>query len=112
MFQDNKNTVNTSPSTNETNEEKSELIMYKGALIDIEKMMNQMKRSEAARANIEQRLVEITKNNQELELNNAKTKEKLKDMQSDLKSTNRKLHDAEQNLSNITVSFYFNYLVK
>lgn len=66
--------------------------------------MNQMKRSEAARANIEQRLVELTKTNQDLELSAAKTKEKLKDLQSDLKSSNRKLHDAEQSLSSTTVS--------
>lgn len=69
--------------------------MYKGALVDIEKLLQQMDRSEKAREETELRLVDLTKVNNELQSSGSKSKDKIKDLQSELKSCNRKLGDAE-----------------
>lgn len=82
----------------------SQLVLYKGALIDIEKLLYQMQRSEKAREETELRLVELTKVNQEHEAKSAKAKEKIKDLQSDLKGNNRKLSDAEASSATANVS--------
>lgn len=85
----------------------SKMVVHKGALIDIEKLLQQMARSEKAREETEIRLVELTKANAELQSSNSKSKDKVKDLQSELKNTNRKLTEAETNLSSANVSFYF-----
>lgn len=81
----------------------SPMVMYKGALIDIEKLLYQMQRSEKAREETELRLIELTKVNQEHEAKTAKAKDKIKDLQSELKGCNRKLGDAESNWSSVNV---------
>lgn len=80
------------------------MIMHKGALIDIEKLLQQMHRSERAREETELRLVDLTKANNELQSSGSKSKDKIKDLQSELKSCNRKLGDSEANLSSANVS--------
>lgn len=82
----------------------STLVMHKGAMIDIEKLLHQMHRSEKAREEMESRLIEMKKVNQEIETKSAKAKDKVKELQSELKSCNRKLNDAETNLSSTNVS--------
>lgn len=82
----------------------SPMVLYKGALIDIEKLLYQKQRSEKACEQTELRLIELTKVNQEHEAKTAKAKDKIKDLQSELKSCNRKLGDAESSLSSVNVS--------
>lgn len=82
----------------------SQLVLYKGALIDIEKLLYQMQRSEKAREETELRLNELTKLNQEHEAKSTKARDKIKDLQSDLKGNIRKLSDAETNAANANVS--------
>lgn len=81
------------------------MVSYKGGLIDIEKLMEQMKRSEKARDETEQLLVDLRKTNTELVASNTRSKDKIKDLQSNLKSSNRKLNDTEQQLSTVNVSW-------
>lgn len=83
------------------------MVSYKGGLIDIEKLLEQMKRSEKARDETEQLLVDLRKTNAELIASNSRSKDKIKDLQSSLKSSNRKLNDTEQQLSTVNVSDFF-----
>lgn len=80
------------------------MVSYKGGLIDIEKLMEQMKRSETARDETEQLLVDLRKTNADLLASNTRSKDKIKDLQSSLKSSSRKLGDTEQQLSAVNVS--------
>lgn len=81
----------------------SQMVMYNGALIDIAKLMQQMARAESAREQTEQRIAELIKSNNELQSTNTRSKDKIKDLQSELKSSNRKLNDAESGLSSANV---------
>ncbi|XP_031629279.1 cell division cycle and apoptosis regulator protein 1-like isoform X2 [Contarinia nasturtii] len=84
------------PSTAE-----SHMVMHKGALIDIEKLLKQLNRSEKAREETEHSLTELTRTYTELQSSNSKAKDKIKDLQSELKSSNRKMGDTENSLSTI-----------
>lgn len=87
-----------------TNEESSHMVMHKGALVDIEKLLQQLNRSEKAREESELRLCDLLKSNSDLQSSNSKAKDKIKDLQSELKSCNRKVSDAESSLSSANVS--------
>lgn len=82
----------------------SHMVMHKGALIDIEKLLQQLNRSEKAREETELRLLDLSKMQSESQSTNAKSRDKIKDLQSELKSCNRKLSDAESSLSTSNVS--------
>lgn len=88
----------------EENSPEAHMVMHKGALIDVEKLLQQLKRSEKAREETELRLVEVTETNMTLQTSSSKAKDKVKDLQSELKSYNRKLTDAEASLSSTNVS--------
>lgn len=79
------------------------MVSYKGSFIDIAKLLDQMKRSEKARADTEQLLVDLRKTNADLTSSNSRNKEKIRDLQSDVKSYSRKLTDAELALSSALV---------
>lgn len=81
----------------------SHMVMYKGALVDVAKLLQQLNRSEKAREETEIRLSELSKTHNELQSSNTKAKDKLKDLQSELKSCNRKVGDVESSLSNANV---------
>lgn len=83
------------------------MVSYKGALIDIEKLLDQLKRSEKARDDTEQLLVDLRRNNTDLQSNNERSSKKIKDLQSDIKSYSRKLNDLEQTFNSVNVSFLF-----
>lgn len=88
------------------------MVSYKGSFIDIAKLLDQMKRSEKARVDTEQLLVDLRRTNTDLASTNSRNKEKIRDLQSDVKSYSRKLTDAEQSLSsaqvrNILCVFFF-----
>lgn len=79
------------------------MVSYKGSFIDIAKLLDQMKRSEKARVDTEQLLVDLRKTNADLTSSNSRNKDKIRDLQSDVKSYSRKLNDAEQSLSSAQV---------
>lgn len=79
------------------------MVSFKGALIDIEKLLDQLKRSEKARDDTEQLLVDLRRSNLDLTTNNERSNKKIKDLQSDVKSYSRKLNDLEQSLNSVNV---------
>lgn len=83
----------------------SHMVMHKGALIDVEKLLQQLNRSEKAREETEFRLTELTKTHSDLQSSNSKAKDKIKDLQSELKSCNRKINDGDSNLSSANVGY-------
>lgn len=89
----------------QTPAESSQMVLYKGALVDIAKLMQQMSRAELAREQTEQRFNELIKTNNELQSSNNRAKDKIKDLQSELKSSHRKLSDAESGLTSANVSY-------
>lgn len=94
--------METTDDTNETVSE-SHMVMHKGALIDVEKLLQQLNRSEKAREETEIRLSELSKSHAELQSSSSKSKDKIKDLQSELKSYSRKVGDAESSLSSANV---------
>lgn len=80
------------------------MVMHKGALIDIDKLLQQLNRSEKAREETEIRLCELNRTHSELQSSNSKNKDKIKDLQSELKSSHRKMSDVESSLSSTNVS--------
>lgn len=86
------------------------MVSFNGSLIDVGKLIEQMKRSERGREETEEILNELRKQNAELQSTQTKSANKIKDLQSDVKSLSRKLSDTESSLSSITVSFsgFFN----
>lgn len=79
------------------------MVSFKGALIDIDKLLDQLKRSEKARDDTEQLLVDLRRSNSELTSTNERSNKKIKDLQSDVKSYSRKLNDLEQNFNSANV---------
>lgn len=91
-------------SSEQAADSRSHMVMYNGALIDVEKLLQQLNRSEKAREETEWRLTELNRAHAELQSSNSKSKDKMKDLQSELKSCSRKMNDAESNLSSANVS--------
>lgn len=83
------------------------IISYKGGFIDIEKLLDQLKRSEKARDETEQLLVSLRKSNSDLTSNNSRYKEKVNYLLSDIKSVSRKLKDTEDTLISANVNYQF-----
>lgn len=81
------------------------IVLYKGSFVDIEKLMEQMRRSEKARDDTEELLVDLRKTNADLLASSIRAKDKIKDLQADVKSYSRKLSDTEASLSSCNVSF-------
>lgn len=86
------------------------MVMFNGGLLDVQKLLDQLKRSENAREETEQQLVDLRKQNTDLNASYSKANSKIKDLSSDVKSYNRKLNDVEQNLSSTNVSTTIRYL--
>lgn len=91
-------------TTDATGDNRRHMVTYNGALIDVEKLLQQLNRSEKAREETEWRLSELNKAHAELQSSNSKSKDKIESLRSELKSCNRKMNDAESNLSSANVS--------
>lgn len=87
------------PDKKDVLETTSGMVIFKGGLIDLEKLIDQMKRSERAREDTEQLLVEVRKQNTEMSGNLTKSQAKIKDLSFDLKNSYRILAEAESSLS-------------
>lgn len=86
------------------------MVMHKGALIDVAKLLQQLNRSEKAREETEIRLTEVTRTHNELLSSNSKAKDKIKDLQSELKSCSRRVSDAESSFNSTNVRRSIIYL--
>lgn len=79
-------------------------VLHNGCFIDIDKLLDQLARSEKTRERTEELLVDLRKSNTELKATNAKAKDKIKDLEKEVKNCGRLLNDAEQSLSVTNVS--------
>lgn len=80
------------------------LVQFNGSLINIQQLLEQMRRSETARESTDRLLVDLRQKNGDLTTSNTRHEKRIKDLNSDLKSMSRKLQDAESSLSSATVS--------
>ncbi|XP_058835786.1 cell division cycle and apoptosis regulator protein 1-like [Topomyia yanbarensis] len=80
----------------------SGLVVHNGALLDVPKLLEQMRRSEKTREDSEVLLQDFRRLNADLQKNNSRANDQIKDQASDIKYLTRKLIDAEQNLREIT----------
>lgn len=71
------------------------MIMYNGALVNVDKLMERIKTAERELLDAEQVLVDVRKENVELTATNSKSQTKIKDLTADLKSAKKRLNDAE-----------------
>ncbi|KAL1404125.1 hypothetical protein pipiens_019046 [Culex pipiens pipiens] len=83
-------------------ETESGIVSHNGGVVNIPKLLEQMRRLEKSREEAELLLVDLRKQNTELTRSNARANEKIKDQSTDLKNTAKKLAETEQNLREIT----------
>ncbi|XP_050085697.1 cell division cycle and apoptosis regulator protein 1-like [Anopheles aquasalis] len=77
-------------------------VEHNGSIIDVAKLLEQLKRTGAAYENTEKMLQDLQKQNAELITINARNNSKIKELQSDSKSLSRKLSDAEQSVRDLS----------
>lgn len=80
----------------------SDIVVHNGSIVNIPKLLEQMRRLEKSREEAELLLVDLRKQNADLTKSNARANEKIKDQSTDLKNTSKKLAETEQNLREIT----------
>ena len=80
------------------------LVQFNGSLVNIQQLLEQMRRSEVVRESSERLLVDLRQKNSDLTVNNNRNEKRIKDLNSDLKSMSRKLQDTESSLTSATVS--------
>lgn len=79
-------------------------LMYKGSLLDIDKLVNQLKRSEDARLHMEKKMMDLQ---HEATISNDKAAKQticIKDLSDDLRSYKDKLKNSDEKLKKTTVS--------
>lgn len=82
-------------------------VMYKGSLLDVEKLVSQLKRSEKARLDTEERMMELQ---HELTIVNEKSTKQtnnIKALSEDLKMYKDKLRSTDEKLKKVSVSIDF-----
>lgn len=85
----------------------SGFVSYKGGLLDIEKLMNQLKRSEQARFDTEVKLMEIKEENSKILEKQAKYISTTTSLSAELEDTKKKLNETQNGLSRMAVSLNF-----
>lgn len=81
-------------------------VMYKGSLVDVEKLVSQLKRSEKARLDTEERMMELQ---HELSIVNEKSTKQtnnIKALSEDLKIYKDKLRNTDEKLKKVSVSIF------
>lgn len=98
-------------STDEGNSESvpEGFIMYKGSLLDVEKLVSQLTRSENARTDTEARMMEIQHELTAVSEKSTKQSNNIKDLSDDLKVYKDRLRSADDKLKKVTVSEFFAY---
>uniref|UniRef100_A0A1B0CCS2 DBC1/CARP1 catalytically inactive NUDIX hydrolase domain-containing protein n=1 Tax=Lutzomyia longipalpis TaxID=7200 RepID=A0A1B0CCS2_LUTLO len=74
------------------------VMMKNGGIVDVEKLVGQMQRTDKALEESEKQLIDLRKQISDLQSANSKANTKIKDLSSDLRSVSRKLNDTEQTL--------------
>lgn len=80
-------------------------VMYKGSLLDVEKLVTQLKRSEKARLDTEARMMEIQHDFNTINDKSSKQSSTIKDISEDLKMYKDKLRTSEEKLKKISVNY-------
>lgn len=78
--------------------------MFKGSLLDIDKLVNQLKRSENARVDTETRMMELQRELSVVTEKSTKQSNTIKDISDDLKVYKDRLRSADDKLKKVTVS--------
>lgn len=82
------------------------IVLYKGSLLDVEKLVGQLKRSEKARLDTENRMMEIQHELTVVNEKSIKQTNNIKNLSEDLKMYKDKLRSTEEKLKKVSVSIY------
>lgn len=82
------------------------IVMYKGSLLDVEKLVSQLKRSEKARLDTEDRMMELQHELTVINEKSTKQTNNIKGLSEDLKMYKDKLRGAEEKLKKVSVSMF------
>lgn len=80
------------------------LVTFRGALVDVAKLMAQLERSDKARIDTENKMVDLKSENTKLTEKNTKCNSTIKNLSSELKENKERLKTTEEYLSRLTVS--------
>jgi tmRNA-binding protein len=80
-------------------------VLYKGGLLDVEKLMGQLKRSEKARTDTEQKMLILKEELSGLKDTAAKSANTVKDLSLHLHNYKEKLRITDQDLAEVKVCF-------
>lgn len=83
-------------------------VIYKGSLLDVEKLVSQLKRSENARVDTETRMIEIQHELSAISDKCNKQSSTIKDLSDDLRSYKDKLKNTDEKLKKVLVNIIFN----
>lgn len=77
--------------------------MYKGSLLDVDKLLSQLQRSENARLKTETKMLEVQHDLTVLTEKSSKQSSTIKDLSDDLKSYKDKLRNVDEKLKKVSV---------
>jgi chromosome segregation ATPase len=80
-------------------------VLYKGGLLDVEKLMGQLKRSEKARTDTEQKMLTLKEELNGLKETATKSANSVKDLSVQLHDYKEKLRITDQDLAEVKVCF-------
>lgn len=80
------------------------LVMFRGALVDVAKLMAQLDRSDKARIDTENKMVDLKNENIKLTDKNNKCNASIRTLNIDLKEHKDRLKSTEESLARLTVS--------
>jgi chromosome segregation ATPase len=80
-------------------------VLYKGGLLDVEKLMSQLKRSEKARTDTEQKMLTLKEELNGLKETATKSANAVKDLSVQLHDYKEKLRFTDQDLAEVKVCF-------
>lgn len=80
-------------------------VMYKGSLLDVEKLVSQLKRSEKARLDTEARMMDIQHELVAVSEKSGKQSSTIKDLSEDLRAYKDKLRSTDDKLKKVSVSY-------
>ncbi|KAJ8931979.1 hypothetical protein NQ314_015063 [Rhamnusium bicolor] len=86
----------------ESTELEDGFVMFRGSLVDVNKLMSQLERSERARIDTEARMVELKNENQKLSEKYTKSNSSIKHLNSEVKDYKEKLRNTEDSLIRVT----------
>lgn len=82
-------------------------VMYKGSLLDVEKLVSQLKRSEKARLDTEERLMELQHELCVVNEKSTKQTNSIKGLSEDLKIYKDKLRNTDERLKKVSVNIEY-----